>query len=223
MILWRRWQYSVDILYHRGLAPLSCSGYPSLCYICTHWKNILNIAHVLSWEDLCCHFQMYLLKLAVCVKRVIAFDTIITSEIVCPISLENSFPFSSWSIRRARGYMRLYESSWLRFPLGQFCLLPCRKYIYVITSTSLLLVKNLSVGKSMGTERLAEPPGRFTFYWPVYGGAASEQILILSKPFGSKRLLLGGPNCWGVINGVVLWYKCVAYMRQAVFRGHGES
>ena len=60
------------------------------------------------------------------------------------------------------------------------------------------------------------------FYHPVYGSAVPKKILILSEPFGSKCLLLGGPHRQGVIARVVQWYERVASLRQVVLCGHGE-
>ena len=57
---------------------------------------------------------------------------------------------------------------------------------------------------------------------PVYGSAASENILILLELFNSKRLLLGFTYCWGVIAGVVVRQERAAYLRQIFLRDHSE-
>ena len=60
------------------------------------------------------------------------------------------------------------------------------------------------------------------FACPVYVVTESEKSLILSEPFVSDRLILGGHHYQGVITGSVRWYKGVACLRQLVFRGNGE-
>ena len=60
------------------------------------------------------------------------------------------------------------------------------------------------------------------FYCSVHINSLSEQGLVLSEPFGSKRLLLGGAHCWGLIDGVVCRQKPVAHLCQVLLRRRGE-
>ena len=74
-----------------------------LCLRWDLWKNILNCAHVfwsVAWR---LHSLMSLLQIAICSRKVIPFDTIVASEIVCPPARVNPFPFSNCFINQYRG------------------------------------------------------------------------------------------------------------------------
>ena len=72
------------------------------CSQCTRWKNTLNAAHVLRSEGYLRHSLMLLLNTTVCARRVITFETTITSAMICPLVRTNSLPLSSCYMRRVR-------------------------------------------------------------------------------------------------------------------------
>ena len=60
------------------------------------------------------------------------------------------------------------------------------------------------------------------FYRPIYSSAELEKSLIFPEPFGSERLLLGGPHVRGLITRVVRRCEYVTRLCQVVLRGHSE-
>ena len=130
-----------------------------LCFWCALRNNILKLSHVLSLADSRHHSQISSLKVAVCAKRVIHFYTIIASEIIFPPDLTNHLKF--WAdLWVGQGVMRgcKVPSTWLHFPWGQFCQLPCRNQTYVVAYVAPWLDQILSTGISVDTVRLAETP-----------------------------------------------------------------
>ena len=108
LLFWWGWWYAIYIMYCHGVSPFPAVFTTLLCYLCACRKNVLNTAHILSLADCCRQSLISLLKVDVCAKRVIHFDTTIALAIVCPPALENSCLFSSCLMMRARISMWLY-------------------------------------------------------------------------------------------------------------------
>ena len=103
MIFWRFSKYTVDFLTATVYPRLPWVVAPLLCSRWDLWGNVLNMAHILRLVVCCLRYMISLLKVAVCAKRVIPFDTIITLEIVCPPTCTNYLPFSNFLIWQERG------------------------------------------------------------------------------------------------------------------------
>ena len=59
-------------------------------------------------------------------------------------------------------------------------------------------------------------------YRSIDGGSSLEEWLILSEPFSSESLFLGGPHRWGLIVWVVQQDKHMARLLQVVLHDHRE-
>ena len=109
VLLWiGRW-CTGDVLYCRGVTPLSCGCYRSFLLLMHLVEFYYYFAHVLRSADCRLHSFMSSLKINVCARRVIPFDIIMASEIVWPPTLENSLPVSNSSIVQDRGSAGSYD------------------------------------------------------------------------------------------------------------------
>ena len=97
------WWYTIDVIYLRYVSPFACSGDYSPLLTMGLVGKFLIPAHLLKSVVCCLHSRISLLNVAVCAKRFIPLDTIVTSEIVCPSARVNSLPLSNCPIKRARG------------------------------------------------------------------------------------------------------------------------
>ena len=103
VLFWKvRW-CTVYVLHCRVVPPFSRGFYRSFLLSVRLVKNKLYLFHVLRSVNCCLHYQMLLLKIPVCAKRVIPFDIIMALDIVWPPYLANYLPFSNCSIIQSRG------------------------------------------------------------------------------------------------------------------------
>ena len=104
------------------------------CSLWDQWKNNLKVDHILMSVACWRYSMMSLLKVAVCARRSIPFDTIMVLAIILPTAIANYHQFSSWLMMRARCYMGSYAPIFFtKFPRGQFRLLPCITWRDVVT------------------------------------------------------------------------------------------
>ena len=193
-----------------------------LCYQWSRWYKVLNLVHVLRSVDFRLHYWIPSFNLAVCAKSVITFDTIIALEMVWPHAGVIFCRFFSLSINHPRGSVGSYGPIILIAFSSRFILsiAPQEFKSYWIICSAITCPNPINWSARWDMNTGGTSVTIWFFYFSVYGGASSEKWFILSEPFGSERLLLGGPYCQGAIAGVVRWHKCVPRLCHVILCGH---
>ena len=178
---------------------------------------------------------MYSLKLAVCAKRVIPFDTIIVSAIACHPNIANSHPFSSSSMSRTRGSVGLYSPIIFTMFSSRSILSITLQEVNICCTifSAVTCPKTHQLVHKWGQEDWMHCHDKFLFNRPIYNGAALEQILIFVQKFRFQEFALGqspssGVNIWGCeveqtcilsMPGSLLWSGLERGVHVGILRG----
>ena len=94
-------------LYLRGISPFPCNCYRFTLLALLSVKEDLEFLPFLLVCGLTRHSLILSLNIAVYASKVIPFDTIMVSEIVCPPARANSLPFSNFFYQSGQGFRRV--------------------------------------------------------------------------------------------------------------------
>ena len=96
VLFWWWWWYVRIIIYCPILPPFTCVVYRYSLLLVLSVEERFETCPCLELGELSAPFLNIFIKIAVCAKKVIPFDTTIASEIICLPHLANSHPFLSW-------------------------------------------------------------------------------------------------------------------------------
>ena len=210
----------IYILHCCGETPFPDAVTSRCCSLWDWWKNI-ECFPLLRLFDCQRHYLISLLKVVVCAKRVITFDTIMASEIVCPPDLTNEGPFYSWLTRQMRGYEGSdAPSSSYDFRRGQFCISSCRTWKYSITYIWPSPVQSLLNGTWLVGGISVVLLWRVAYLSPCLWKYSIGRVLGFSEHFDIDRFFLCGHHHRGVITCIVRRDKRMGRLVQIVLCSH---